>query len=79
LDEELQQRLTAAPELRAILRQIDDEAAPHAYAQFVNQLLRQALRIVNPEERVPLLNRLIELLAAQEGLDYLARRRLLSS
>jgi superfamily II DNA or RNA helicase/HKD family nuclease len=78
LDEELQQRIDAVPEVKHILRQIDDEEAPHAYAQFVNQLLRQALRIVSPEGRLPLLNRLIELLAAQDGLDYLERRRLLS-
>ena len=79
LDEELQQRIAAAPEMKPILRQLDDEEAPHAYAQFVNQLLRQALRIVKSEERLPLLNRLIELLAAQDGLDYLERRRLLST
>ncbi len=78
LDEALQQRIDAAPELRAILRQLDDEAAPHAYAQFVAQLLKQALRQIPPDDRLPLLNRLIELLAAQDGLDYLQRRRLLA-
>lgn len=78
LDEELQERIAAAPELRAILRQIDDETSPHIYAQFVAELLRQSLRQVEPKDRVPLLNRLIELLAAQDGLDYLLRRRLLS-
>ncbi len=79
LDAELQERLAANPELRAILRQIDDESAPHAYAQFISGLLQQSLRQVDPAERIPLLNRLIELLAAQDGLDYLQRRRLLSS
>jgi superfamily II DNA or RNA helicase len=79
LDEALQQRIDAAPELRAILRQLDDESAPHAYAQFVAQLLREALRQVQPADRLPLLNRLIELLAAQDGLAYLQRRRLLAN
>ncbi len=77
LDEALQQRIAATPELRAILRQLDDEAAPHAYAQFVARLLQQALRQLQPSDRLPLLNRLIELLAAQDGLDYLQCRRLL--
>jgi superfamily II DNA or RNA helicase len=79
LDETLQQRIAAVPELRAILRQLDDEAAPHSYAQFVAQLLQQALRQLRPDDRLPLLNRLIDLLAAQDGLDYLRRRRLLAS
>lgn len=79
LDDELQERIASAPELRAILRQIDDESSPHLYAQFIAQLLRQSLRQVEPTERIPLLNRLIELLAAQDGLDYLQRRRLLAS
>lgn len=78
LDEELQERLASVPELRAILRQIDDESAPHAYAQFVSKLVQQSLRQVDPTERILLLNRLIDLLAAQDGLDYLQRRRLLA-
>ena len=79
LDEDLQERIDATPELRAILRQIDDESAPNAYAQFVSKLVQQSLRQVDPTERISLLNRLIELLAAQDGLNYLQRRRLLAS
>lgn len=79
LDEDLQERIDSVPELRVILRKIDDESAPHAYAQFVSKLLQQSLRQVEPMERIPILNRLIELLAAQDGLDYLQRRRLLAS
>jgi len=78
LDNELQQLISDNPELRVVLRKIDDESAPHAYAQFVGQLLQQALRIVSPGARLALLNRLIELLSAQDGLDYLRRYRLLS-
>jgi superfamily II DNA or RNA helicase/HKD family nuclease len=79
LDEELQARIADAPELRVILRQIDDESAPHAYAQFIARLLQQSLRQVEHAKRIPLLNRLIELLAAQDGLDYLQRRKLLAN
>ena len=78
LDDELGALIDAQPEVRALLRQVDDEMAPALYAQFVAQLLQQALRIVQSEKRIPLLNRLIELLAAQDGLDYLLRRRLLT-
>lgn len=78
IDTELKARIDATPELKAILQKIDNESAPHAYAQFVSQLLRQALRQMDPEARVALLNRLITLLAAQDGLDYLQNRLLLS-
>ena len=54
LDEELSLDLSAHPELRPILRKLDDEEAPHAYGQFVFQLLVRALRNRSPEERLPL-------------------------
>ncbi|MDW7745918.1 DUF3427 domain-containing protein [Halomonas sp.] len=77
LDEELREQLEAHPELKPVLRKLDDETAPHAYAQFLGQLLHQALRIIDADRRLPLLNRLIELISATDGLDYLARKRLL--
>ncbi|MGM0637979.1 MAG: DUF3427 domain-containing protein [Pseudomonadota bacterium] len=79
LDEELKTQLDAHPELKPVLRSLDDETAPHAYAQFLSQLLNQALRIVDPSERLPLLNRIIELVSATDGLDYLIRKQLLST
>lgn len=79
LDGELKDALTASPELIAILRKIDDEAAPHTYAQFIAQLLQQALRSIKPDTRISLLNQIIELLAATDGLEYMERNRLLSS
>ena len=79
LDEELKAQLDSNPELKPLLQKLDDETAPHAYAQFIRQLLDQALRIVDADSRLPLINRLIELLSATDGLDYLARKRLLSA
>ncbi|PAW63036.1 MAG: NgoFVII family restriction endonuclease [Opitutia bacterium Tous-C1TDCM] len=79
LDEELSLALSAHPELSPILRKLDDEEAPHAYGQFVFQLLVQALRNRTPEERLPLVNRLIELLSSTDGLDFLRRKTLLDS
>lgn len=79
LDEELAQHLAAHPELKPVLRALDDETAPHVYAQFVGQLLTRALRITVADQRIPLLNRIIELLAATDGLEYLTRKSLLSA
>ncbi|WP_163558186.1 DEAD/DEAH box helicase family protein, partial [Halomonas sp. NO4] len=79
LDEELKAQLDAHPELKPMLRSLDDETAPHAYAQFVGQLLHRALRIVDAQQRLPLLNRIIELVSATDGLDYVSRKRLLST
>jgi superfamily II DNA or RNA helicase len=77
LDEELDDLLRAHPEYIPILRGIDDEACPHTYAQFIGQLVQQALRIAKKEQRLPLVNRLIELLSATDGLEFLQRKRLL--
>ncbi len=78
LDEELAESLSSCPELKPVLRSIDDESAPHSYAQFIGQLLDEALRITKKEDRIPILNRIIELLSSTDGLDYLKRRTLLS-
>jgi len=79
LDTELSEALTAHPELKSLLGKLDDEDSPHAYSQFVSQLLAHALRTRNPEDRLPLVNRLIELISATDGLDYLKRKTLLAS
>ena len=79
LDTELAEALTAQPELKALLGKLDDEDAPHAYTQFVAQVLAQALRTRRPEERLPLVNRLITLISAADGLDYIQRRALLAT
>ena len=77
LDEDLQSLLLTHPELISIFRAIDDESTPHIYAQFIGQLLQQALKITNAGARIALVNRIIELLSATDGLDYLSRRKLL--
>ena len=79
LDTELSSALSEHPELRPIFRKLDDEEAPHAYGEFLFQLLVQAFRNRSAEERLPLVNRLIELLSATDGLDYLRRKTLLAS
>lgn len=78
LDEELAALLQAHPELTATFEKLDDEAQPKAYSQWIEQLLREALPACSPPGRQrDLVNRLIEVLAATDGLDYTRKRRLL--
>ena len=79
LDEELGDLLKAHPEMAATLESIDDEATPHTYSQFVWHVLHWALRGVKQDRRLGLVNRLIELLSAEDGLDYVQRRKLLDA
>ena len=79
LDQDLSEALAAQPELKPILRKLDDEESPHAYSQFLFQLIAQALRDRRPEDRLPLVNRLIALLSATDGLDYLQCKTLLAA
>jgi superfamily II DNA or RNA helicase len=79
LDEELKSLLDNAPELAATIRKIDNEEEPVQYALLLAQLLHAAIRQADPTHRIELLNRLIEVVAAQDGLDYLLRRKLLGS
>ncbi len=78
IDKELAEALEARPELKAFLGKLDDEEAPHAYGQFVSSIVSQALRTSKPEDRLPLVNRLIALLSETDGLDYLQRKTLLA-
>jgi len=77
LDTELSNLLRNNLELKPILRALDDEAAPYTYSQFVARILHQCLRSVKPDQRSSLINRLVELLSATDGFDYLTRRKLL--
>ncbi|MDA0347757.1 MAG: DEAD/DEAH box helicase family protein [Verrucomicrobia bacterium] len=78
LDEELETLLNGQPELIGLLQSVDEESTPGAYSQFLWQVLQRAFRITKKENRLDLVNRLIELLAAQDGLEYTLRKRLLS-
>lgn len=78
VDQELSVLLESRPDLIATIVAIDDDSAPHTYSQFLAQLLHQALPIVKPEERLPIINRLVALLSAEDGLDYTKRKQLLS-
>ena len=78
LDEELAEVLNAHPELCPVFEKLDDESSPTHYSQFIAQILRQMLPQADADERLPLLNRLIELVGSEDGQDYLRKRRLLS-
>lgn len=79
LDEELASLLHTNPDLIASLEKLDDECTVQAYSQLVAQLLREALPNTDSHLRMGLINRLIELIGAQDGLDYTLRKRLLAA
>ncbi|GAB5412843.1 MAG: DEAD/DEAH box helicase [Congregibacter sp.] len=77
LDEGLAELLRAQPELIPAFSKLDDEAQPQIFSQFIGLVLLQVLPACKPQERWALVNRLIEVLAARDGLDYTLRRKLL--
>lgn len=79
LDQELVGLLTTHPELSVTLEKLDDESEVESYSQFVHHLLLEALPNAKPGHRLSLVNRLVDLLAAEEGLEYTIRCRLLSA
>lgn len=79
IDKELADALEAQPDLKYSLGKLDDEEAPHTYGQFVSSLVAHALRTRKPEDRLPLVNRLIALISETDGLGYLQRKTLLAS
>lgn len=78
LDEELAELLRARPDLRCTLEKLDNEIEPSSYSGFIHHLLLEVLPSTKPDARIKLINRIIELVAAEDGLDYTKRRRLLS-
>jgi superfamily II DNA or RNA helicase/HKD family nuclease len=80
LDRTLREILAANPELRAVLKKIDSAEQPVRYASFVAKLLEQALRCeADPEKRLALCNCIIEVLAANAGMDHLHRHKLVAA
>lgn len=79
IDEELTELLKNSPELAVTLRKLDDEEEPQQYSQLLCNLLEVALRRFQSEERMELVNRLLELLGAREGQEYILRRKILGS
>lgn len=77
LDEELRDFLADHPELAPTFEKLDDEAEPHTFSQFVSQVLLRVLPACKPAQRRLLVNRLLELLGAVDGLDYTLKKRLL--
>jgi hypothetical protein len=68
LDQDLVDLLARYPELRPLFGKLEPEEQPSRYAEFVSQVLRQALlEEPNPERRRVLCNRIIDLLAGPAG------------
>ncbi|MGV3533718.1 MAG: DUF3427 domain-containing protein [Chthoniobacteraceae bacterium] len=77
LDDELEGLLAARPDLTPIFQAIDDESSPQTYSQFLWHVIRRALPIAKHEHRLAIANRLVELLSAEDGLEYTRRKILL--
>jgi len=77
LDEELAALIAEHPELKPTLEAIDGESSANTYSQFLFQLIRKALPATKADRHVEIVNRLIELLSAEDGLDYTRRKLLL--
>jgi len=78
LDQELQALLADSPEFQSTLRILDDEEQPAQYSQLLAQLFQTVFGQIDAGLRADLLNRLVELLSAQDGQDYLVRRQVLA-
>ena len=79
LDEDLAALLYAYPELQPIFGKIDDESTSESYSQFLWHVIRRALPVAKPAKRFAVVNSLIEILSAQDGLNYTRRKALLAS
>jgi superfamily II DNA or RNA helicase len=77
LDEELKDLIAHSPGLQPTLRKLEEEEEPEQFNLLLGQVFLEALRQCKSATRANLLNSLIELLGAQEGLDYLVRKRIL--
>ncbi len=68
LDQDLTDLLARYPELRPLFGKLEAEEQPSRYAEFVSQVLRQALlEEPDPERRRVLCNRIIDLLSGPAG------------
>jgi superfamily II DNA or RNA helicase len=77
LDLSLQKLLQENPELRVVLKKLDESEQPARYAAFIAGLLKQALlHEKDPAGRHELCNRVIDLLAADPEQDFLRQHRL---
>ncbi len=81
LDQDLTDLLARYPELRPLFGKLEAEEQPSRYAEFVSQVLRQALlEEPDPERRRVLCNRIIDLLAGPAGTprkSHLENRKLI--
>ncbi len=80
LDQSLQDVLSHVPGLRAVLGKIDFEEQPARYAAFVARVVEQALRGESePDERLALCNRIIDLLSGASDMGHLGKHKLIAA
>jgi len=83
LDQHLKELLARYPELRPLFGKLETEEQPSRYAEFVSQVLKQALlEESDPERRRGLCNRIIDLLSEPAGTNrksHLEHRKLIQN
>ena len=80
LSEELSNVLKRHPELRSVFGKVDPEEGPNRYAAFLASVIERALRQEHdPEARLEICNKLIELLTGAETTAHLATHKLVSA
>ena len=80
LDECLKDALNRYPDVRSVLSKIETEEQPARYAAFVAKVIEQALRQeVDPDARLALCNRLIDIISDTANRNHLKKRRLVRS
>jgi len=83
LDQDLKELLARYPELRPLFGKLETEEQPSRYAEFVSQVLKQALlEESDPERRRSLCNRIIDLLSEPAGTNsksHIEHRKLIQN
>lgn len=64
--------------LQAVLRKIEEAESPKVYSVFLSRILEQVLASTSEESQKEIYNKLLEILQATDGFQYLNRKKLLS-
>lgn len=77
IDDGLRELLDGHPELRTVFGKLDEEEQPNRYTAFIAGVIEQALKVeLDPEARLLICNRIVELISTVPKLGHLQKRHL---
>ncbi len=77
LNQSLKDLLESNPELRTVLKKLDDEEQPFRYASFISNLVTKALLGENDtEKRREVCNNIIDILSSRPDMEFLQQHKL---